>query len=248
MRESEKIKCLIVDDEPPGREILRNYVEQLPMLQLAGECANAIEAIRTLQKEHIELLFLDIRMPQLNGNELLKVVKNPPPVIFTTAHPEYALEGYDLDVVDYLLKPIRFDRFVKAVNKVIQLYGHRSIDSQVAPDEEKKESFVYFRSERKMVKVMLDDLLYIESMKDYVKVFTTHGMLMTKQSITSVEAMLPESEFVRVHRSYIVSTRKIKSFTPELIDIEKVAIPIGKLYKNQVLRILNNGYRIPDAP
>jgi len=239
MHEAEKIKCLIVDDEPPAREILRKYIEQLPMLEPAGECANAIEAIRVLQTEDIGLLFLDIRMPQLNGNELLKVVKNLPPVILTTAHPEYALEGYDLDVMDYLLKPIRFDRFVKAVNKLVQLKGHRSIESHVAAEEEKKESFVYFRSDRKMVKVMLDDILYIESMKDYVKVFTTHGMLMTKQSITSVEAMLPETTFVRVHRSYIVSTKKVKSFTSDLIGIEKTEIPIGKLYKNQVMKMLS---------
>ena len=238
MREEAKIRCLIVDDEPPGRDILRKYIEQLPMLELAGECGNAIEAIRLLQKENIGLLFLDIRMPQLNGTELLKVVKNPPPVIFTTAHPEYALEGYDLDVLDYLLKPIRFDRFVKAVNKVMQLNGHRAIESHEPAEEEKKESFVYFRSERKMVKVMLDDILYIESMKDYVKVFTTHGMLMTKQSITSVEAMLPESYFVRVHRSYIVSIKKIKSFTNDLIGIEKTEIPIGKLFKTHVMKVL----------
>jgi two-component system, LytTR family, response regulator len=238
MPELEKIRCLIVDDEPPGREILRKYVEQLPMLELAGECANAIEAIRVLQMEDIGLVFLDIRMPQLNGNELLKVVKNPPPVIFTTAYPEYALEGYDLDVVDYLLKPIRFDRFVKAVNKLMQLNGHRSIESHATIGEEKKESFVYFRSERKMIKVMLSDILYIESMKDYVKVFTVSGMLITKQSITSVEAMLPESKFVRVHRSYIVSIKKIKSFTNDLIGIERTEIPIGRIYKNQVMRAL----------
>jgi two-component system, LytTR family, response regulator len=238
MHELPKIKCLVVDDEPPAREVLRRYIEQLPMLQLAGECGNAIDAIRQLQQETVDLLFLDIRMPQLNGNELLKVVKNPPPVIFTTAHPEYALEGYELDIMDYLLKPIRFDRFIKAVNKVIQLNGHRSIESHLPPEEEKKETFVYFRSDRKMVKVMLSDILYIESMKDYVKIFTTHGMLMTKQSITSVEAMLPESEFVRAHRSYIVSIGKINSFTNELIDIDKTEIPIGKLFRNQVIKAL----------
>lgn len=238
MHENTQIRCLVVDDEPPAREVLRRYIEQLPMLQLAGECGNAIEAIRRLQEEKIDLLFLDVRMPQLNGNELLKVVKNPPPVIFTTAHPEYALEGYELDVMDFLLKPIRFDRFVKAVNKMIQLNGHRSIENHLPAEEETKESFVYFRCDRKMVKVMLTDILYVESMKDYVKVFTRQGMLMTKQSITSVEAMLPESAFIRAHRSYIVSVSKINSFTNELIGIEKTEIPIGKLYRNQVMKLL----------
>src|SRR5689334_13917979 len=146
MHDQKKIKCVIVDDEPPAREVLRRYIEQLPMLELVGEFPNAIDAIRVLQQNPVDLLFLDIRMPQLNGNELLKVVRNPPPVIFTTAHAEYALEGYDLDVLDYLLKPIRFDRFIKAVNKIIQLNGLRSVETTAPVEEEKKESFVYFRS------------------------------------------------------------------------------------------------------
>ena len=240
MHDLKNIRCLIVDDEPPAREVIRRYIEQLPMLELAGECANAIDAIRMLQRNHIDLIFLDIRMPQLNGNELLKVVKNPPPVIFTTAHAEYAVEGYELDVVDYLLKPIRFDRFIKAVNKIIQVNGHRSIEADPPTEEEKRDSFVYFRCDRKMVKVMLNDIMYIESMKDYVKIYTSSGMLMTKQSITSVEAMLPEREFIRAHRSYIVSLGKIKTFTNELIGVGKTEIPIGKLFRNNVIKLLHS--------
>jgi len=240
MHDLKNIRCLIVDDEPPAREVIRRYIEQLPMLELAGECANAIDAIRMLQRNHIDLIFLDIRMPQLNGNELLKVVKNPPPVIFTTAHAEYAVEGYELDVVDYLLKPIRFDRFIKAVNKIIQVNGHRSIEADPPAEEEKRDSFVYFRCDRKMVKVMLNDIMYIESMKDYVKIYTSSGMLMTKQSITSVEAMLPEREFIRAHRSYIVSLGKIKTFTNELIGVGKTEIPIGKLFRNNVIKLLHS--------
>jgi DNA-binding LytR/AlgR family response regulator len=248
MPEQKNIRCLIVDDEPPAREVLRRYVEQLPMLELAGECANAIEAIRMLQQDNIDLIFLDIRMPQLNGNELLKVVKNPPAVIFTTAHAEYALEGYDLDVLDYLLKPIRFDRFIKAVNKIIQMNGHRFIEAESHAEEEKREPFVYFRCDRKMVRVMLNDILYIESMKDYVKIFTGSGMLMTKQSITSVEAMLPEREFIRTHRSYIISLDKVKTFTNELIGVGKTEIPIGKLFRNNVIKLLHSrGYRLAES-
>jgi DNA-binding LytR/AlgR family response regulator len=247
MPDQKKIRCVIVDDEPPAREVLRRYIEQLPMLELVGECPNAIDAIRMLQQNPVDLLFLDIRMPQLNGNELLKVVKNPPSVIFTTAHAEYALEGYDLDVLDYLLKPIRFDRFIKSVNKIIQLNGLRSVET--APvEEEKKESFVYFRCDRKMVRVMLSDILYIESMKDYVKIFTSEGMLMTKQSITSVEAMLPERDFIRAHRSYIVSLDKIKTFTNEIIGVAKTEIPIGKLFRNHVIKLLTaRGARVTNV-
>jgi two-component system LytT family response regulator len=232
------IRCLVVDDEPPAREIIRRYIEQVPTLQLAGECANAIQAIALLQQSQVDLLFLDIRMPQLNGIDFLKTLKNPPRVIFTTAFAEYALEGYELDVVDYLMKPIPFDRFLKAVNKVFQLQGSPKPEAIAPADEKKSESFVYFRADRKMVKVVLQDILYIESMKDYVKIFTRGGTIITKQSISSVEAMLPEREFVRSHRSFIVATRHIKSFTSELIEIHNTEIPIGKFFRNEVMKIV----------
>lgn len=235
-----KIKCLIVDDEPPAREVLKRYVQDLPMLELAGECGNAIQAITALQQGAVDLLFLDIRMPQLNGNDLLKTLKNPPKVIFTTAYTEYALEGYELDVVDYLMKPVRFDRFIKAVNKAFPLPAQKSLaEEALAPPEKKNDSFVYFRADRKMVKVLLSDILYIESMKDYVKVFAAAGPVITKQSISSVEAMLPEKEFVRTHRSFIVSVSRIKTFTTELIEIGNAEIPIGKLYRNAVIKLLS---------
>ena len=237
MHETNTIRCLIIDDEPPAREIIRRYIEQVPTLQLAGECANAMQAFALLQQQPVDLMFLDIRMPQLNGNDFLKTLKNPPKVILTTAYPEYALEGYELDVVDYLMKPIPFDRFLKAVNKVYQQSPVKSESITIA-EEKKSESFVYFRADRKMVKVMLQDIFYIESMKDYVKVFTVNGMIITKQSISSVEAMLPEKKFIRSHRSYIVSARHIKSFTSELIEIHNTEIPIGKLFRNEVMKTL----------
>jgi DNA-binding LytR/AlgR family response regulator len=232
------IRCLIADDEPPAREIIHRYIENIPGLQLVKECPNALEVLRYLQGEEVDLIFLDINMPQLKGNELLKILKNPPKVILTTAHPEYALEGYELDVVDYLLKPIQFDRFVKAVHKAVQLNGNNLTSTASAKQETNQESFVYFRADRKMVKIMLADILYIESMKDYIKVFTPNNVIITKQSISSVEAMLPEKQFIRTHRSFIVSLSKIKSFTHELIEIDKTQIPIGKLFRNNVLKML----------
>lgn len=237
MPEPSTIKCLIVDDEPPAREIIRRYIAQVPTLELAGECGNAVQAFNILQKEQVDLLFLDIRMPQLSGIDFLKTLTRAPKVIFTTAHAEYALEGYDLDIVDYLMKPIPFDRFLKAVNKAYHFSTVR--DNPVPLTDKKSESFVYFRAERKMIKVMLHDILYIESMKDYVKVFTTSGTIITKQSISSVEAMLPETDFIRSHRSYIVSTRHIRSFTSELIEIRNSEIPIGKLFRNEVMKMLS---------
>jgi len=236
MHDSKPIKCLLVDDEPPAREILRRYIDDIATMELAAECSNALQAFTVLQKETIDLMFLDIRMPRMNGNDFLKSIKHPPKVIFTTAYPEYALEGYELDVVDYLLKPVPFDRFLKAVNK--------AFPTGAAPDEKmdlagkKKQAFVYFRIDRKMKKVMLDDIMYIESMKDYIKLFTPGGTLITKQSISSVEEMLPVKEFARVHRSYIVSLNNIKSFTAEVIEIGNTNIPISKLYRSDVMKIL----------
>jgi two-component system, LytTR family, response regulator len=238
MHEQSPIRCLIVDDEPPAREIIKQYITDTPMLQLCGECGNAIQAIGFLQQHEIDLIFLDIRMPQLSGTDFIKTLSHPPKVIFTTAYPEYALEGYELDAMDYLLKPIRFDRFLKAVNKAYHQTIIRNLAERSTVEPEKKDPFVYFRADRKMMKVMLSDILYIESMKDYVKVVTGSETIITKQSISSVEAMLPEQKFIRTHRSFIVSLAAIHSFTSELIDIGKTEIPIGKLYRQQVLKTL----------
>ena len=236
MHDSKPIKCLLVDDEPPAREILRRYIDDITTMELAAECSNALQAFTVLQKETIDLMFLDIRMPRMNGNDFLKSIKHPPKVILTTAYPEYALEGYELDVVDYLLKPVPFDRFLKAVNKAFPTGA--AADEKMDLVEKKKQAFVYFRIDRKMKKVMLDDIMYIESMKDYIKLFTSEGTLITKQSISSVEEMLPVKEFARVHRSYIVSLNNIKSFTAEVIEIGDTNIPIGKLYRSDAMKIL----------
>lgn len=238
MQKHKTIRCLVADDEPPAREILHRYIENMPELKLVKECSNAMQVLSFLQAGEVDIVFLDINMPQLKGNELLKIIKNPPKIIITTAYAEYALEGYELDVVDYLLKPIQFDRFVKAVHKAVHYGGHSLTQSTQIPTETKHDLFVYFRADRKMVKVMLSDILFIESMKDYVKIVTGSGVLVTKQSITSVEAMLPENLFIRTHRSFIVSLSKIKSFTHELIETEKNEIPIGKLFRNNVMKML----------
>jgi two-component system LytT family response regulator len=239
MHEQTTIRCLIVDDEPPARKIIGRYIADIPNLQLLAECSNAVQALSFLQQKEVDLIFLDVRMPQLNGNDFLKILKNPPKVILTTAYAEYALEGYELDVVDYLMKPVKFDRFIKAVNKAFELNHKAYAEISVQAEESKKENpFVYFRADRKMIKVMLSDILYIESMKDYIKVVTVNGNIITKQSISSVEAMLPETRFIRSHRSFIVSLHRINSFTTEVIEIEKQEIPIGKLYKGAVLKVL----------
>lgn len=228
-----------MDDEPMARDVIRRYVEQIPSLDIAGEFGNAIDATLFLQKNTVDVIFLDIRMPQLSGTDFVRSLRNVPKIIFTTAHKEYAHEGFELDVVDYLLKPIRFDRFLRAVNKA---YPQRQNEmgnaaSNATHDLRFASPFIYVKVDRKMIKIMLDDILYIESDKDYVKVFTTGPTIITRQTISSVEAMLSENKFFRIHRSYIVSLDKIRSFSNEIVEIGNKELPIGKLYRNSFLKL-----------
>jgi len=233
------VKCIIVDDEPMARDVIRRYIENVPILQLIAEFGNAIDALLFLQNHSVDLIFLDIHMPQLKGTEFAKALHHRPKIIFTTAYKEYALDGFDLDAIDYLLKPIRFDRFLRAVTKAYpQKSAELDASSQAVTVAKRSNSgFIYLKADRKMVKVMLDEILYIESARDYLKVFTENNAIITRQTITSIEAMLSENEFVRIHRSYIVSIKKIHSFTHEAVEIGKKELPIGKYYLNSFLKL-----------
>jgi DNA-binding LytR/AlgR family response regulator len=234
-----QVKCIIVDDEPMARDVIRRYIQKIPTLRLMGEFGNAIDATVCLQEQSVDVIFLDIRMPQLTGTEFVRSLRNVPKIIFTTAHKEYAHEGFELDVTDYLLKPIRFDRFLRAVNKAFP-QKHQEPEFPVSPLAEENKStasFIYLRADRKMIRVLLNDILYIESDKDYVKVFTEKGFILTRQTIASVEAMLSDSQFIRIHRSFIVSLNKLKSFTAETVEIANKELPIGKLYRNTFLKL-----------
>lgn len=234
-----QIKCIIVDDEPMARDVVRRYIQKVPTLKLLEEFGNAIDATIFLQEQPVDMIFLDIKMPQLSGTEFVRSLRNVPKIIFTTAHKEFAHEGFELDVIDYLLKPIRFDRFLRAVNKAFPQKQQEIETHGLIVNEESKAatSFIYLRVDRKMIKVLLDDILYIESDKDYVKVFTEKGFIITRQTIASVEAMLSENQFIRIHRSYIVSLNKLKSFTAETVEIGNKELPIGKLYRNNFLKL-----------
>lgn len=239
--DNNKARCLIVDDEPLARDVLRRYCAKLPMVDLVGEFSNAIDAFVYLQYNEVDILFLDIRMPELLGTELLQSLKNPPKVIFTTAYKEYALDGFELGVVDYLLKPIRFDRFLKAINKAMP--GNENVLLTEEPAESKRISGVdsiYLRIDRRQVRIILDEILYIESSKDYINIFTQNKMHLCRQTITSIEELLNKNEFVRIHRSFIVPINKIKSFTHELVEINKKELPIGKFYLNHFLKIMDS--------
>ena len=233
-----QIKCIVVDDEPLARDVIRRYVDQISTLRLVGEFGNAVEATIFLQTASVDIIFLDIKMPQLSGTEFVRSLRNVPKIIFTTAHKEFAHEGFELDVIDYLLKPIPFDRFLKAVNKAFP-QKHQDIETHAASTHEAKEtnSFIYLRVDRKMIKVLLADVLYIESDKDYVKIYVENKFIITRQTIASVEAMLSEKQFIRIHRSYIVSINRIKSFTHETVEVGDKELPVGKLYRNNFLKL-----------
>lgn len=230
-----KTRCLLVDDEPLALKVLESHIESIQHLEIVSSCANAFMAMEILKQQPVDLMFLDIQMPKLIGTSFLKTIRNPPKVIFTTAYKEYAVEAFELDAVDYLLKPVTLERLIKAVNKII-------MEAVPMVQEEQKileqDGFAYFRSERKMIKVRYDEILFIESMKDYVKVVRTGDKpLLVKQSISSLENMLPANQFVRIHRSFIVSIPKITAFTNHDIEIGGIEIPIGRLYSQQIDRL-----------
>jgi len=241
MLQTKKIKCLVVDDEPPAREILKQHIAGVDALELAGTCANAVEAISFLKDHPVDLIFLDIQMPQLLGTNFIRTLKSPPKVIFTTAFRKYALEGFELDAVDYLLKPISFERFLKGINKVMQINFPVEYPSSLPKENHKEQanSFLYFRADRKMVKVFFNDILFIEALKDYIKIVTQSRTIVTKYVLTTLAELLPADEFLRIHKSYIVAIGKIESFNADCIQIAKHELPIGRLYKYDVGRILN---------
>ncbi|WNJ18512.1 LytTR family DNA-binding domain-containing protein [Pontibacter sp. G13] len=237
-----KIRCMIVDDEPLALEILESYIDRLDNLELVAKSDNAIEAFNLLHRENIDLLFLDIQMPKLTGIELLRNLSHPPKVVFTTAYRDYALEGYELNVVDYLLKPIPFERFLRTINKIQLPTGPGVLQAPPMPSAQPsayQDAFIYLKSDKKMVKVLLKDVLYIESLKDYIRVRTKTKSVTAYQRISYMEEKLPEHQFLRVHRSFIVALDKIEAFSNSHVEIQEVEIPIGRNYRSAVLKTLN---------
>lgn len=232
----QKITCLIVEDEPLAAEVLEDYINQVPFLQLVCICGDAISALEVLQREKIELLFLDIHLPKLKGLDFIKTLDHPPKVIITSAYQDYALQGYELNVVDYLLKPIEFKRFVNAVNKARQqMEIYRSLDNPEMPNER---AFLFFNVSKKKVKMFLDEILYIESLKEYIKIVSHDKYILTKFQLGQTEDLLKNKNFIRIHRSFIVAKDKIDAFSATDIEIQGKLIPIGRSYKEQVYATL----------
>jgi DNA-binding LytR/AlgR family response regulator len=234
-----KTKCIIVDDEPLAIEVIENYLDKISGFEIVAKCSSAIEAFEVLKTKKIDLMFLDIQMPELTGIEFLRTTNSPPKVIITTAHRKYAIEGYELDVVDYLLKPISFERFFKAINKFT---GSTEKSVQVAAEESTNgeiQDFIYVKENKKVIKIYLNTILFIESIKDYVTIHTTDKNITSKITISQMEIELPENKFLRIHRSFIVSLDKIDAFTASSIEIGKKELVIGRSYKQNVLKVLN---------
>ncbi|MFI5152382.1 MAG: LytR/AlgR family response regulator transcription factor [Chitinophagales bacterium] len=226
----QKYKCLIVEDEPLAAEVLQDYIHQIGFLELRGICQDAIYAADALQKEIIDLIFLDIHLPRLKGIDFIRTLQDPPQIIITSAYPDYALDGYDLEVMDYLLKPVEFSRFLTAVNK---------LPARNWPVLSHKRQHLFFFVQRKKVKVFLDEILYVESQKEYIRIITKSKTILTKFSLGELERLLEKDQFLRVHRSFIVAKDKIDAFTSTDIEVKDRQIPIGRNYRDLVVSALD---------
>ena len=224
-------KCLIVDDEPLARKLIRSHVAKIEGLEVTAECGDAIEGSNFLRSHRVDLIFLDIQMPEIDGLQFVGTLKDPPAVIFTTAFRDFALEAFELDVIDYLLKPISFDRFMKAINKFFE----RKANSTSKLIEQADGAFIYLKADRKIHKIAIDDITYIESMDEYVKVHLQNKVLVTRESISSLQNKLGTNSFVRIHRSFIIATKFISSVSSEGVEIRGKQLPFGRAYKLSAL-------------
>lgn len=234
-----KTNCIIIDDEPLAIELIESHIAQLAYLKVVGTFKNAVDALKFIKTNQVDLLFLDIQMPLITGVEFLKSVDIAPKVILTTAYREYAIEAFDLNVVDYLLKPITFERFFKAINKYFDSLPSAPLQDQFKSSPLPENNFIYVRADKKNIKVMLADILYVESIKDYIKICTTEKTILVKERISAFGDQLPKQAFLRVHRSYIVNKQKITAYTNYDIEIGSIEIPIGGMFKEQVKTALS---------
>jgi two-component system, LytTR family, response regulator len=233
-----KTKCLIVDDEPLARELIRGHIQKLENFEIVAECDNAMKAMDALRNHSVDLMFLDIKMPQMTGIDFLKTLKRPPKVIITTAFSQYALEGFELDVVDYLMKPVTFERFFKSVNKYFQSGQSENVEVE-GGNGTSEEAFIYVKENKKVIKIYLREIHFIEGMNEYIRIHTDNRRVVVKSSLQSIENKLPSEQFIRIHKSYIVSIPRIRAFNATTIELENAKLRIGRNYKNQVFSALH---------
>lgn len=234
---SKSVSCLIVDDEAVAREIIVSHLAKIENINIVHQCKNAIEAFNFINNHSIDLIFLDINMPEISGIAFAKSINKDIKIIFTTAYRDYAVEGFDLQAVDYLLKPIAFERLLKSVNRYFEVATSPIDPSNIKSD--KGGNFIFVRSDRKMIKVDFEAINYIESYSDYLKIHTDVGQIITRETISAIEAKLPKDQFLRIHRSYIISIQKIESYTNEHIAIAGKELPMSRSYKKEVLSFMD---------
>ncbi len=235
-----KLNCLLIDDEPQALRVLQSHIANINGLEIVAQCKNAVEAMDVLHEKQIDVMFLDIKMPKISGTDFLKNLSHPPRVVFVSAYRNYALDSYDLDAVDYLVKPVSFERFLKAIDKVKRRMGLETI---IHPTEYKSnpDAFVYLKVDKSMLKVFVNEILYIEGWRDYVKVFLNTGKnWLVKQSIAYMENLLSEHKFLRIHRSFIISIEKMTGYTNSNIQLGNNEVPIGRLYKQKVMEVIHS--------
>ena len=233
-----KLKCLIVDDEILAQDVVEKYVASIPTLNLVGKCDNAIEAISFLHNNPVDILFLDLNMPELSGLDMLKTLANPPKVILTTAYTEYALESYEYGVVDYLLKPIKFERFIKAINKVVEQFEETK--KVVEEQQPKQPPTIFIKEDQVTFQINLADILFVEAYGNYLKVHTSEKVFVTRDTMHDMVDKLPDDLFLRVHKSYIVALSKISSISGNRVYIDRMEIPIGEMYKMVLKQKIEN--------
>jgi DNA-binding LytR/AlgR family response regulator len=234
------VKCLIIDDEPIAAQVIKNYLDRLDTFEVTKICNNGLQAFEYLQSSKVDLIFLDIQMPRITGLEFIKSLQNPPKVIFVTAYREYAFEGFELDAIDYLLKPVSFERFLKSINKYNSIITDKEKSKvEAEPKSHTLEDFIWVRADRKNVKIFIESIKYIEGLKDYVKIYQGNDVVISKVPLKKMEELLPSEKFLRIHRSFLVSIDKISAFNNEDVEIGKVIIPIGRIYKDSVLTVLS---------
>lgn len=234
-------RCIIVDDEPMAREILENHLSRVEAMEVVASCKSAIEAFSVVNSNAVDIIFLDINMPEISGLSFVRSINKDIKIIFTTAYREYALDGFDLQAVDYLLKPISLERLLKAIDKYLNENTRVILQTPKEISTERSDHF-FVRVDRKMVKVSLLDILYIESIGDHLRINLTDKTLTTREALTNIEAKLPQVDFIRTHRSFIISKRKIETYTHEFIEIRKAQIPISRSYKEKVLAQLKSEF------
>ena len=232
---SKKISCIIVDDEIIARDIIASHVSKINNIEIVAQCKNAIEAFNSISNNRIDLVFLDINMPEISGIAFAKSINKDIKIIFTTAYRDYAVEGFDLQAVDYLLKPIAFERLLKSVNRYFEVTSQLDVTKTETTETN---DFIFVRSNRRMQKVDFNAILYIESFSDYIKIHLSDETIVTRETISAIDAKLPKLQFLRIHRSYIVRLSRIQSFTNEEVTVNRKALPISRSYRKEVLKLL----------